>query len=224
MQKLNGSVLTPLSGTAKQLVVILHGYGDSGQGIMGLGHEWREGLPDAAFVAPNAVSPCDGFPSGYQWFALRANQPVDSTTYDRAEIIKPAAEALNDYIDAQLAHWGVAENQLAVMGFSQGAMMAMYTMPRRKTACAAVLGYSGMIIDPAGLKGPDIVKPPILAIHGAMDDVVPPHSLDEVEKAFSDADFEIEAVMRKGLPHSIDAFGVMRGLSFMQENFEKALL
>lgn len=223
-KKLDGPFLAPRNGgKARQLVVILHGYGDSGAGILGLAHEWAEGLPDAAFVAPNAIDVCDGWPSGFQWFALRANQPVEPGAYSRAELIRPAADALNAYIDAQLAHWGLDDSALVVAGFSQGAMMALYTMPRRKKPCAAVVAYSGMSVDGEGLKAPGIVKPPVLAVHGALDDVVPPSCLEGIEADFSAAGFEIETIMRSHLAHSIDAFGLSRGLNFIQENLEKSI-
>ncbi len=128
---------------------------------------------------------------------------------------------LHAYIDAQLKQWGVDENRLAVVGFSQGAMMAMYAMPRRKKPCAAVVGYSGMLLDATGLIAPDIVKPPILAIHGDMDDVVSPTSLEDIQSGFSAARFNVETVMRPGLGHGIDPFGLTRGVQFIKEAFEK---
>lgn len=223
MQKLTGPQLSPRNGKAGSLVIILHGYGDSGQGILGLGHEWAAEMPDTAFVAPNAISVCEEWAAGYQWFSLRArDNALNPEMFNRADVIGPAHAALDQFIDEQLAYWGLDESRLAVAGFSQGAMMAMYTMPRRKKACAAIIGYSGMIVDSEGLKAPGIVKPPVLAIHGAADEVVPPQCLAGVEQAFDAAGFDVETVMRNGLAHSIDAFGLNRGMQFMLENFEKS--
>ena len=129
---------------------------------------------------------------------------------------------LSAFIDQQLERWGVDESQLVVAGFSQGAMMAMYTMPRRKKPCAGVIGYSGMIIDAEGLKSENIVKMPVLAVHGDGDSIVTPDNLERVENAFSAANFEIESIMRPGLGHGIDQFGMTRGLQFTQESVEKA--
>lgn len=222
MQKLDGPFIAPQSGKARQLVVILHGYGDSGQGILGLGHEWMSDLPDAAFVAPNGVAPCEAFAGGYQWFSIRAAEAITTRALDRKELIAPPTEALHAYIDAQLQKWGVDETHMVVVGFSQGAMMAMYAMPRRSKPCAGVIAYSGLLSDPAGLKAESISKMPVLAIHGALDDVVIPSCLDEVETGFADAGFDVETVLRPSLAHSIDQFGLIRGLQFMQEQFEKA--
>lgn len=219
MQKLDGHYLAPKSGKAKQMVIFLHGYGANGDDLLSIAEDWAEELPDAVFLAPNAPQVCDAFSAGFQWFPIRAISPE---AIEREKHAASVAPVLGAYIDEQLAKWGVDESQLAVAGFSQGAMMAMYTMPRRKAPCAAVIGWSGMIMDAAGLKCEGIVKIPVLAIHGDRDDVVSPDNLERVDKAFSDAGFEIETAMRPGLAHGIDQFGVMRSLEFIKENFEKA--
>lgn len=220
-KQLGGPFLAPKSGKANQLVIFLHGYGSNGADLISIGDEWAEELPDAAFVSPNAPDVCESWAAGFQWFAIRAADGVVAKVLDRAEIIRKPAEILNEFIDQQLAHWGVDESRLAVAGFSQGAMMAMYAMPRRQKTCAAVVGYSGMLLDAPGLKAPGIVKPPILAIHGDRDDVVPPSSLNDIQAGFSAAGFKIETIMRPGLAHGIDPFGLVRGVSFIKKAFEK---
>ena len=70
LQRLDGPRLNPLSGTTKQLVIILHGYGADGADLISLGKQWQQLLPDAAFVAPNAPQFCQNPPMGYQWFPL----------------------------------------------------------------------------------------------------------------------------------------------------------
>jgi len=218
LKQLEGPFFPPRSGKAKQLVMFLHGYGANGADLLSLGEEWSEELPDAAFVSPNAPDICEAYAAGYQWFSIRA---IDEKVFERERQIEKVTPVLNAFIDAQLAHWGVPESKLVVAGFSQGAMMAMYTMPRRKTPCAGVIAYSGLLIDAAGLKAPGIVKMPVLAIHGDSDEIVPPGHLKAVESAFSGAGFEVDAILRPGLGHGIDHFGLMRGLQFIKEAFEK---
>jgi phospholipase/carboxylesterase len=219
MQKLDGPFIAPKSGKAKQMVIFLHGYGANGNDLISIGEEWGQDLPDCAFVSPNAPEVCEAWSAGYQWFPIRAISPEAMERDKYASIVAPV---LSNYIDQQLAKWGVEDSALAVAGFSQGAMMAMYTMPRRKKPCAAVIGFSGMLLDAQGLKGSDIVKVPVLAIHGDADEIVPPDNLARAEKGFEAAGFDIETVMRPGLGHGIDHFGLTRGLQFVQEGFEKA--
>jgi phospholipase/carboxylesterase len=218
-KQLEGPFLPPLSGgKARQMVLFLHGYGANGADLLGLGTEWAPALPDAVFLSPNAPDICEQWAAGFQWFSIRA---IDQRAFEREKQIEKAVPALNAYIDAQLSHWGIAEKNLVVAGFSQGAMMAMYAMPRRATACGGVIAYSGMLIDAGGLKAPGIVKMPILAIHGDADEVVPPRSLEDVERGFNAAGFNVETILRPGLGHGIDQFGLTRGLQFIQEVLDK---
>jgi len=221
LKRLEGSHLPPKSGTAKRMVIFLHGYGANGADLLSIGSEWAEALPDAVFLSPNAPEPCEQWSVGYQWFPIRAADGIVSKELDRAETVRKPAAILNAYIDGQLEQWNVDESSLAVAGFSQGAMMAMYAMPRRKKACAAIIGYSGMLVDAEGLKDPAIVKPAVLAIHGDADDVVPPFCLQNVQSGFSAAGFEVEAILRPGLGHGIDQFGLTHGLQFVKSWLEK---
>jgi phospholipase/carboxylesterase len=217
---LDGPFIAPRSGgAAKQLVIFLHGYGASGDDLISIGREWAGGLPDAAFVSPHAPDVCEAFSMGYQWFSIRA---IDPQAFEREKQAARAMPVLNAFIDTQLEKWGVPEEKLAVVGFSQGAMMAMYTMPRRKKACAGVIGYSGMLIEAEALKGPEIVKMPVLAIHGSADEVVPPSMLSIVGNGFEAAGFNVETILRPGLGHGIDGFGLTRGLEFLRECFDLA--
>ncbi|MDD9900428.1 MAG: dienelactone hydrolase family protein [Alphaproteobacteria bacterium] len=221
---LKGPTLAPKSGQADSLVILLHGYGANGDDLISIGQEWASDLPNTAFVAPNAPEDCEANPGfGYQWFPIRVADGIVTKAFDRSDIIRDPAAALNEYIDAQLAHWGLDESRLIVGGFSQGAMMTMYTMPRRKTPCAGIIGYSGMLVDGGGLKTADIVKMPVLAIHGDADGIVPPNMLEGVYEGFDAAGFNVETIMRPGLAHGIDAFGLQRGLNFIQENLEKTV-
>ena len=218
LKQLEGPFLPPKSGKAKQLVMFLHGYGSNGDDLLSIGDQWAHVLPDAVFVSPNAPEPCEQSPMGYQWFSIRA---LDKAVFEREKQMEKVAPILNAHIDTQLKRWHVDEKHVAVVGFSQGAMMAMYAMPRRKKACGAVIGYSGMLLDAKGLKESSIVKPPILAIHGDADEVVSPASLQDVQEGFSAAGFDVETIMRPYLGHGIDQFGLVRGVEFIKEAFDK---
>ncbi len=73
--KLDGPRLEPKSGTAKQLVVFIHGYGADGNDLIDIGRAWQNLLPDAAFVSPHAPRPCAQAPVGREWFPLTFRDP-----------------------------------------------------------------------------------------------------------------------------------------------------
>jgi phospholipase/carboxylesterase len=216
---IDGPFIAPKSGQVENLVVFLHGYGSNGDDLISIGHEWAPYLADTAFVSPNAPEVCEIFAQGYQWFSIRA---IDPDAFEREKQAEKAMPQLDAFLDAQLAKWDVPESRMILVGFSQGAMMAMYAAPRRAQACAGVIGYSGMLIEAEALKQPEMVKIPVLAIHGDLDEVVPPASLEAIERGFSAAGYDVETVLRPGLGHGIDGFGLTRGLEFIKESLEKS--
>lgn len=217
-KKLTYSHIPAASGTPTSMVIFLHGYGANGDDLLSMGEIWSKDLPDTVFLGPNAPDVCEAWAQGYQWFSIRALERGNMAERERQ--ISIAAPILSQFIDEQLKKWNIPESKLVVVGFSQGAMMAMYAMPRRKDPCAGIVAYSGMLIDGNGLKSTDVVKMPVLAIHGEADEVVPPESLEYVEKGFSEAGFDCESILRPGIGHQIDQFSFMRGLNFIQKVIE----
>ena len=75
--ELDGPRLEPRSGTARQLVVFLHGYGADGNDLIELGRAWQPLLPDTAFVSPHAIEPCGQGPMG-RTTSLPSSESVQS--------------------------------------------------------------------------------------------------------------------------------------------------
>jgi phospholipase/carboxylesterase len=139
--QINGPRLPPRSGRAKQLVVFLHGYGADGNDLIEIGRQWQSWLPDAAFVAPNAPELLPGSPMGRQWFALTFRDP-----HERWRGVNQAGPDLDAFLDEELRRHDLPPGKLALVGFSQGTMMALHAGLRRPVAPAAVVGFSGMIV------------------------------------------------------------------------------
>ena len=146
LRTLDGPRLAPVSGRATALVVLLHGYGANGEDLLGLAHGWRSRLPDAAFVAPNAPDAVPGMPGALQWFPLTLQDPSE---YWRGVVA--AAPGLDRFIAQELARLGVAAGRLALVGFSQGSMLALHVALRRAVAPVAVVAYSGLLAGPEHL-------------------------------------------------------------------------
>src|SRR5579863_10190225 len=138
MAILDGPRLLPKHGKPQQLVVLLHGYGADGNDLIGIGAEWQSLLPDAEFLSPHAPFPCEAMPFGRQWFAFQGRsreQVLDG--------VKRAAAILDQYLTEILAERGIDESKLALVGFSQGAMMSLYVGLRRAKPVAGVVAFSG---------------------------------------------------------------------------------
>jgi phospholipase/carboxylesterase len=209
----------PLSGTTDTVVIFLHGLGDSGSGgLLEIGRMWKRALPNTEFLCPDAPFTFDMAPpnfNGYQWFSLREFTPQSVTTG-----VRHAAKILDDYIDEVLAERNLPMTKLALVGFSQGTMMALHVALRRKEPIAALLGYSGMLADPESLMREKKSAPPILLVHGMEDDVVPFSALGETERALKTAGLTVKTLACPRLAHSIDETGLVAGMNFLQQHLK----
>jgi phospholipase/carboxylesterase len=203
----------PVSGAApKSLVVLLHGYGSNAEDLMGLVPYWRDGLPDTAFLAPNAPEACDGVPGGRQWWGF-----ADRSPEARGKGIRLAAEILNGFLDQVLEQQGLGNGRLALVGFSQGTMMALHVGTRRPQAPAGIVGFSGALVDPESLTSEALSKPPVLLVHGDADTMVPPTALPQAAAALTGLGSEVATHISPGLGHSIDEAGLRLGAQFLQK-------
>jgi phospholipase/carboxylesterase len=212
---LSGPSLAPKSGgPAQQLVILLHGVGADGNDLIGLAPFYQMILPDAAVVAPNAPLPFDMAPFGYQWFSIQ-----DMHARTRLNGVRQAAPALDAFIDAELAALGLSEDRLALIGFSQGAMMALHVGLRREKALAGIISHSGMLVGESQLAGEVRSRPPVLLTHGAFDEVLPVQAMPVAEGTLRSAGVPVEAHVMPDLGHGIDDATIRLDLGFLGKVF-----
>jgi phospholipase/carboxylesterase len=216
MSLLDGPRLAPLSGTARQLIVLVHGYGADGNDLISLGQVWQQALPDAAFAAPHAPQRIPDGPGGHQWFAL--NRMETTETEPGAAAAMPALDA---FIDAELAATGAGT--LALVGFSQGAMMALYTGLRRKAAPAAILAYSGLMPGRIPQPSPAGAYPPVFISHGDSDTVVPPQLMFVALGALQQVGATVDWHLARNIGHGIDPESLELGGQFLLKAFANSL-
>ena len=202
----------------KQIIFLFHGLGSNGQDLISLAPFWQKDVPDALFISPDAPFACDmvppGYPNSFQWFSLQSR--------DRESIgqgITTAFPILESFINEQRGRFDLPLEKVALVGFSQGTMMSLYTAPRLPEQIAGVLGYSGALYgEEAIVQDPDeFVKPPIHLIHGEADDVVPVQAYTHATEALTGADFTVSGHTTPGLTHSIDEKGIQSGGAFLQQ-------
>ena len=216
--ELDGPRLEPQSGgAARQLVVFLHGYGADGNDLIEIGRAWQPLLPHCAFVSPNAPEPCAGAPVGRQWFALTFRDPSE-----RWIGVNKAGPILERFLDAELARRRLPPSALTLVGFSQGTMMALHVGLRRQTPPRAIVGYSGLLVEPPQAQAEKFAaeiksRPPVLLIHGDRDELIPVQALFHAADGLATLGLSVAWHVSGGIGHGIDQDGLRYGGEFIRQ-------
>lgn len=203
------------SGETKSLVILLHGYGADGNDLFGLAEPLSPHLPDTVFLAPNAPERCRNNPAGYQWFPIPWLDDSDEEVM-RHSFLR-SSELLDQFITDAMEREGVTAANTALVGFSQGTMMSLHVAPRRAEAMACVVGFSGRLADRDALAAAK-VRPPVLLIHGDMDQMIPVSEMSSAETALRGAGFEVSSHVSRGTGHGIAPDGLGLALEFLQKH------
>ncbi|KTF67841.1 MULTISPECIES: alpha/beta hydrolase [unclassified Sphingomonas] len=208
---LDGPRLAPIAGGKPTgLVVLLHGYGSNGHDLISLARVIQRSLPGIAFVAPDAPSLMPRMAKAHQWWPIESFSPAE-----RAAGVAGAAPDLDRFLSDELKSHGLGDDRLLIVGFSQGAMMALHVGLRRRHPIAGIIGISGMLVDPGSLEAEITNRPPVLLIHGTADDVVPFRSLELAANALSAAGVPVTTHVSRGLGHSVDQDGLAAAAAFV---------
>lgn len=216
MSDLKTHTLSPRSGMdPKQLIILLHGLGSNGQDLLSLAPSFSQVFPNAIFLSPDAPFEYDmdeNAKNAFQWFSMKSR--------DLAELNAGAERAnaiLENYINAKQEEYGLYDNFTAVIGFSQGAAMALYNAPRRRHKLAGVIGYSGVLLGEQLFDEKAYQTPPIHLYHGEMDMVVAVESFHHAKDKLEKSGFPVTGETSPFLDHSIDEKGIESGIKFLKE-------
>jgi len=215
MTMLTGPERAAKSGTASSLVIFLHGYGADGNDLIGLADPLGPHLPDTRFAAPDAPERCANNPMGFQWFPIPW---LDGSSEAASALAAGRAFAMLDaWLDATAGATGIPAERTALVGFSQGTMMALQVGLRRSAAFAGIVGFSGRLLAPERLATEIVTRPPVLLVHGDEDPMVPVASLAEAASALTAAGVETFTHVSRGTGHGIAPDGLSLALSFLHD-------
>lgn len=195
-----------------RLIFLLHGWGSDGTDLMGLAPTLAETFPEAMYLAPDAPEPCSANPMGRQWFAL----DVDQASIDKGP--DSALPMLVDLITVMMEETKLGFEQVYLVGFSQGGMMALHAGMRLPEAIGGVVSFSGALLAPDRLSDELTARPRVLLIHGEDDEVVPFQAMAIAKSVLKDNGIEAEAIARAGLGHGIDLEGIKQATDFINKS------
>ena len=159
----------PAAGRAEQLMILLHGGGDSAAGMAPLAAMLQAEFAQAALLAPEGFDAVDTGLAGRQWFAMNGpDGPV--TEANRPARVAAVLPRLADWVRAAQVATGVAPAATALVGFSQGAILALELAQRHDGLAGRVLSFSGRY---ATLPDRAPAHTTLHFFHGATDTAIP---------------------------------------------------
>lgn len=216
--KLEGPRHGPVEGKkAEQLVVLLHGYGSDGADLISLAPYFATALPHALFQAPDAPMRCIDNALGFQWFAIDWNARAES----RALGLPAARAALVHHLHTLWEETGLGPASTMLVGFSQGAMMALHVGLSLDEPLMGIAAFSGAFVAPEGF-GLAPVTTPVCLVHGDLDDVVDPEDSHQAETELARAGVPVRRLVDTGVGHSISPRGLEFALNFMKACMARA--
>lgn len=189
------------------LVILLHGVGSSGADIGGLAPALAPALPEAGFAAPDGPG---RFGRGHQWFSIEgvtaANRPA------RVEAARPAFDMVIGETIARAGFTGRLD-RVALVGFSQGSIMALDALASGRWPVAAVVAFSGRLASPEPFQPSTATQ--LLLVHGADDTMMPASESEKAAHALGALGVSTETLVLPGLGHSISGEGVAAAQAFL---------
>jgi phospholipase/carboxylesterase len=201
--------LGPASGRAPtSVVVMLHGYGANGADLRDVALTLAQSLPDTVFLLPDGLEALPGSPEGRQWFPLAGSDDAQ-----RLAGVRRAVARLTPWIDRELRTRSLARPRLGLVGFSQGAMLALDLGLHLDPAPAGVVSLSGRLVDGAN---PSPAPAPALIVHGTADRRIPVASAGEALARLGQLHVRAESLIMPGVGHTITPAGMATAAAFLR--------
>jgi phospholipase/carboxylesterase len=187
-------VIQKPSVAARQLILLFHGVGSNAQDLVPVGQQFAVQFPAAMVVSLEGLQPCD-FGQGRQWFSVTG--VTDENRPARVAAAMPAFQAL---ILAMQKSSGVAAEMTTLIGFSQGAIMALEATQKTPAMASHVIAFSGRFA-----RAPTIapVGTAIHFIHGKADSVMPVvnscNAVSQLQALGASVSLDIEPGMGHGI-------------------------
>jgi phospholipase/carboxylesterase len=189
--------LLPAAGAPQQLMILLHGVGATPQDLLPLARLLQQQFPQAACVLPHGHEPFDGGPAGRQWFSV-----MGVTEANRPQRVAAALPALIGFIRSTQQRLGVGPAATALVGFSQGSIMALEALAQDSDLAGRVLAFAGRY---ATLPTQASQRCSVHFFHGSADPVIPADHARQAMERLAELDGDATLDIAEGLGHGIDA-------------------
>lgn len=202
---------------SQRLIICLHGVGSNGRDLAPFGELLARALPETASESPNAPQPF-GHGPGYQWFSLDG-----VTERDRSLRVERARDDFDRVVGGLIEFHGFASrlDQVALIGFSQGSIMALDALASGRWPVGAVVAFAGRLATPEPLA--PALSTSLLLVHGEADPVIPAIESQRAAERLGGLGVEVESHRLPGVAHTINQQGVQLATDFLAARFAQRL-
>ena len=173
-------------------MLMVHGRGATAEDILGLASELNQ--PGFFYLAPQAAD--------YEWYPNRFTAPLESN-----EPHLSSALATLETLLAQLASAGISLERTIILGFSQGACLALEFVARHARRYGGMAGLSGGLIGPAGTPrdyAGSMAGTPVFLGCSDVDMHIPRERVHETTEVFRRLGGDVTERLYRGMGHTIN--------------------
>lgn len=196
--------------TLRNCIIGLHGYGDNALNFSSLANEFP--IKDVLWVCPNAPTEVPMSQGGASWFTL-FNNPESQ--------MNNSANLIEELIESVMRETGLPPEKIFLLGFSQGAHMALNVHLSKKRKLAGILSLSGFLTGGYKYCAPmssEITSTPVFLAHGNQDQVLLPVFHYETLELLKKLGFSKIEERMYSCGHTLTAQEVADAVKFIEEN------
>jgi phospholipase/carboxylesterase len=199
-----------LTGPATRLAILCHGFSETPEHWSGFVGRAAGLLPSTAFTAVAAPERMPQNPNARRWWDYGDKRPGIAET-----AVRRCAALLSDFVERELRSLGLSPADSVLVGFSQGAMVALHLGLHMAPPPAGILSFAGRLVvtDPPN---DTMARPSVLLVHGSTDIHVPPSECPRAADFLRDWGVPVETLLLDGVGHVLDAAGIAAGIGFVQ--------
>lgn len=191
----------PETPPLRQLLLLFHGVGSSAEDLRPLGAALAALHPHARVVSVRSPEP-SYLGQGWQWFSVQG-----VTEANRPSRVAVAMPRFVEAVRAWQHESGVGADDTVLVGFSQGAIMALESTQQSEPIAGRVIAIAGRFAQPPRIAPPQVL---LHLLHGEQDGVMPAALATDAVAQWCALGGAATLDLFPGLGHGIDARVVRR--------------
>ena len=224
-----------VDGHPEKLIIFLHGYLDSAPSLDRRLAPLLDNLSNVAVHVPQAPEICEILENKRQWYSMHRFDPDDARRfvptmdecikiYDRMGLgLNEAFSYFNPYVQNCLNEYGLKNQDLYICGFSQGAMVAIYTALMQEEKIGGCISFSGIITPHTFLQKHTQSKPDMLLIHGNADNLVRFEAQRFTKEQLTKIGCNVQTYVVPEGQHRVSEDGLLQATNFIKQRTTKKL-